>query len=74
MYMAMYYYATGKPFQRIENCHLAQAIKVLRPDHNLLPNRKNLAQGLLEKCYRSLKAKVDARLEHTSLYLITDGW
>ncbi|KAJ1340196.1 hypothetical protein BSLG_005189 [Batrachochytrium salamandrivorans] len=37
---AMHYYATGTSFQRIEDLHLKNAIKLLRPNDNLLPNKK----------------------------------
>jgi hypothetical protein len=45
--IAMHYYATGTSFQRVEDVHLRAAIKLLRPDANVLPNRKQLAGILL---------------------------
>ena len=61
--MAMHFYATGASFQRIEDCHLESAVAVLRPDPNLLSNRKKLESVLLDKCYTDIKGRVkyDAR-------------
>jgi Protein of unknown function (DUF 659)/hAT family C-terminal dimerisation region len=73
-HMAMHFYATGTSFQRIDDVHLKEAIKVLRPDDGMLPNRKQLATTLLDKCHQKLMAKVDARLKCATACLTTDGW
>jgi hypothetical protein len=39
-HIAMHYYATGLLFQRVEDIHPIVAIKTLRPDDDLLPNRR----------------------------------
>ena len=72
--MAMHFYATGASFQRIEDCHLESDVAVLRPDPNLLPNRKKLASVLLNKCYTDIKGRVDDRLAKAVICITTDGW
>jgi hypothetical protein len=39
-HIAMHYYATRSSFWRVEDVHLIVAIKTLRPDDGLLPNRR----------------------------------
>ncbi|KAJ1330272.1 hypothetical protein BSLG_009587 [Batrachochytrium salamandrivorans] len=73
-HMAMHYYATGTSFQRIENLHLKNAIKSLRPDDNFLPNRRQLSSTLLYKCHQEVVAKVDTRMKGSTCCLTTDGW
>ena len=72
--IALHYFATGTPFQRIGDVHLKEAIKMLRPDDGLLPTRAQLATSLLDKCHEELKAKVDARMNGSTTCLTTDGW
>jgi hypothetical protein len=66
-HIALHYYATGTSFQRVEDGHLARAIAMLRPDGNLLPDRRKLASGLLDKCYGDIKSRVDARMSKATL-------
>ena len=73
-HMAMHFYATGASFQHIEDCHLESAVAVLRPDPNLLPNRKRLESMLLDKCYTDIKGWVDDRLAKAVVYIAKDGW
>ncbi|KAH9275445.1 hypothetical protein BASA83_002219 [Batrachochytrium salamandrivorans] len=73
-HMAMHYYATGTSFQRIEDLHLKNAIKSLRPDDNLLPNRGQLSSTLLNECHQEVVAKVDTRMKSSTCCLTTDGW
>ena len=47
---------------------------MLRPNENIIPNRKKLAGELLNKCYDRLKANVDIRMIGAHLCLVTDGW
>ena len=47
IHMEIHYYANWMSFQIISNQHLLAEIKVLCPDHNLLPELKNLAGSLL---------------------------
>jgi len=73
-HMAMHYYSTGTSFHRIEDVHLKAAIKTLRPDDNLLPNRRKLASTLLEACHEDLEAKVAKRMNGATACLVTDAW
>jgi hypothetical protein len=54
---------------------LGDAIRILRPDDGLLPNRQKLGGDLLEECYRELSKKVNKYLTTVlCICLITDGW
>jgi hypothetical protein len=48
--LAMHYYMTGTPFVRIEEQHLSEALRKLRPGATL-PSRKDIACKYLKKCY-----------------------
>ncbi|KAI2507919.1 transposase [Fragilaria crotonensis] len=74
MHLAMHFFATGAAFQQVEEYHLAKAIAVLRPDSNLLPDRKKLATELLNTCYTDIKKGVDARMCKTTVCITSDGW
>jgi hypothetical protein len=69
-----YYYATGTSYQRVEYVHLPRAIAMLRPDANLLGDRRKLASGLLDKCYDDIKSRADARTFNAIACITTDGW
>jgi hypothetical protein len=69
-----YYYATGTSYQRVEYVHLPGAIAMLRPDANLLRDRRKLATGLLDKCYDDIKSRADARTFNAIACITTDGW
>jgi hypothetical protein len=73
--MAYHWFVTGTSFQRIEDCLLGDAIRILRPDDRQFPNRQKLGGDLLEECYRELSKKVDKYRTKTSagIFLITDG-
>jgi hypothetical protein len=53
-HMALHYYSTGTPFQRVEDVHLMAAIKALRPEDHLPPSRKQLSSNLLDSCHEGL--------------------
>ena len=72
--MAMHYYATGISFQCIEDFHLKNAIKLLRPDDSLLPNRKQLSSTLLDKCHQQVLNKVKTCMKGSTCCLTIDGW
>jgi Protein of unknown function (DUF 659) len=72
--MALHYYNTGTSFQRVADVHLKAAIKALRPDDNLLPNRRQLSSSLLDSCHEGLQAKVDKRVNGATACLTTDAW
>jgi hypothetical protein len=58
-HMALHYYCTGTPLQRVGDVHLMAAIKALRPDDNLLPSRKQLSSNLLDSCHECLQSRVE---------------
>jgi hypothetical protein len=74
--VAYHYFVTGTSFQRIEDSLLGDAIPILRPDDDLLPNRQKLGGDLLEECYRELSQNVNKYLTTVSagICLMTDGW
>jgi hypothetical protein len=72
-HIAMHYYATGSSFQRVEDVHLIVAIKTLRPDNGLLPNRRQLATSLFDTCHKDVKTKVAKGMIGATSYLINDG-
>jgi hypothetical protein len=73
-HIALHYYATGTSFQGVEDGHLARGIAMLRSDANILPDRRKLASGLLDKCYDDIKSRVDAACSMLSPALpLTDG-
>jgi hypothetical protein len=69
----MHYYARGSSFQRVKDVHLIAAIKTLRPDDDLLPNRRQLATSLLDACHEDVKTKVTKGMIGATSYLINDG-
>jgi len=73
-HIAMHYYATGSSFQRVEDVHLIDAIKTLRPDDGLLPNRRQLTTSLLDVCHEDVKTKVAKGMIGATSYLISDDW
>lgn len=72
--IAMHYYMTGTSFQRVEEKHLKAAIKVLRPDNNLLPSRKQLSGPLLDSSHNLVKKEVSNFVEDEIMCLTSDGW
>jgi hypothetical protein len=72
--IALFFYATGTAFERVENRFLLEAIRMLRPDLKLLPTRKMLATILLDMCHAALLAKVDQYLTGATMCLTTDAW
>ncbi|CAK9218302.1 unnamed protein product [Sphagnum troendelagicum] len=72
-HIAMHYYATGSSFQRVEDVHLIDAIKTLRPDDGLLPNKRQLATSLLDACHEDVKTKVAKGMIGATSCLISDG-
>jgi hypothetical protein len=73
-HIALHYCATGTSFQRVEDGHVARAIAMLRLDAKPLPDRRNLASGLLDKCYHDIKSRVDARMFNAIACITTGGW
>ncbi len=73
-HIAMHYYAIGSSFQWVEDVHLIAAIKTLRPDEGLLPNRRQLATSLLNAYHEDVKTKVAKGMIGATSCLISDGW
>jgi hypothetical protein len=74
--IALHYYITGTSFVRIEEANLLKAFQLCRPDVEL-PDRKQLAGPLLEKCYERVRKETNSHLQNmkTSMFcLTTDGW
>jgi hypothetical protein len=61
---------------RVEDETLAKAMGLLRPDKNLLPERKLLAGRLLDKNFNQVKELCQSYLSDKTLYfcMTTDGW
>jgi hypothetical protein len=70
----MHYYATRLSFQRVEDIHLIVAIKTLRPNDGLLPNRRQLATTLLNAYHEDVKTKVAKGMIGATSCVISDGW
>ncbi|KAI2503210.1 transposase [Fragilaria crotonensis] len=72
--IAMHFYMTGQSFYRMEEMHLIEALRQLRPDVTL-PSRKDLRGKLLNHAYNEVKQKVDGWLDRGAYgSLTTDGW
>ncbi|KAI9909566.1 hypothetical protein PsorP6_014829 [Peronosclerospora sorghi] len=59
--LAMHYYIAGSSFQKIEEQHLIDALKIAPPDVQL-PSRKQLAGPILDRSYDRMKAETDKAL------------
>jgi hypothetical protein len=70
----MHYYTIGLSFQRVEDVHLIVAIKTLRPDDGLLPNRRQVATSLFDAYHEDVKTKVAKGMISATSCLINDGW
>ncbi|KAF4324454.1 hypothetical protein BBO99_00000199 [Phytophthora kernoviae] len=55
--LAMHAYTTGMAFEDMEDCHLARAISILRPNVRL-PEKKRLEEDLLHRCYDKMHKQV----------------
>jgi hypothetical protein len=73
--IAMYFYETATPFQRVENPSFAAAIKLLRSNASL-PSRRELGGNLLNSCYSKVKEQVDISLgkKFNFLSMTSDAW
>ena len=72
--MAMHFYMCATPFSRVEEPHLLQAMKKLRPDVKL-PSRRDLGGKLLQGAHKKVKLKVDSWLKRDRFACITsDAW
>ena len=67
-------YSAGVPFSFVNNPLVIQFFQHLRPAFKL-PNRKKLADDLLDDVYDEVKAQADEQISKAkSLCMISDGW
>lgn len=72
--IAMHFYMTGNSFYRMEEVHLVEALRQLRPDVTL-PSRRDVGGKLLQHAYNEVKQKVNGWLDQGAYgSLTTDGW
>ena len=74
-YLALHYYVSASPFQRVEEQHLRKAFQICRADVQL-PSRKDLAGPLLDVVYEEIKLETDKILsDKTKEFTVTtDAW
>ena len=70
--LAIHFYVTGTPFQRVEDPHLLKAFQACRSDVQL-PSRKDLAGPYLDEVYTEFKSKVESKTSQF-VTIVTDGW
>ena len=67
-------FAAGVPFSFLENDYVIQFFQQLRPAFKL-PNRKKLADELLDDVFDGVKAECNEQiLQAKSLTMVSDGW
>jgi hypothetical protein len=67
-------FAAGVPFSFLENDYVIQFFQQLRPAFKL-PNRKKLANELLDDVFDGVKAECNEQiLQAKSLTMVSDGW
>src|SRR3989440_6346453 len=72
--LAQALFAAGVPFSFLENEYVIQFFQRLRPAFKL-PNRKKLANELLNDVFDEVKAECNEQiLQANSLTMISDGW
>ncbi|KAI2489091.1 transposase [Fragilaria crotonensis] len=72
--IAMHFYMSATPFARMDEPHLLQSLKKLRPDVKL-PTRKDLSGKLLRSAHKKVKSKVDNWLKKDQFACVTsDAW
>lgn len=71
--IASYFYSCGTPFRHSENLYFKKMISDLRPGYTP-PNRRNLANELLDKIYNTTQEEAKNTLNGKSVTLIQDGW
>ena len=57
--LSLAFFSGGVPFRFIENPHLLRAMGILRPGYEL-PSRRQLSDRMLDDCYASLQAEMNA--------------
>src|SRR5829696_5108137 len=72
--LAQALFAAGVPFSFLENDYVIQFFQRLRPAFKL-PNRRKLAEDLLDDVYDEVKAECNEQiLQAKSLTMVSDGW
>jgi len=72
--LAQALFAAGVPFSFLENDYVIQFFQRLRPAFKL-PNRRKLAEDLLDDIYDEVKAECNEQiLQAKSLTMVSDGW
>ena len=72
--LAQALFSAGVPFAFVENPLVIQFFNYLRPSFKL-PNRKKIANKLLDKVYEEVKIQADEQISKaTTLCMISDGW
>ncbi|CAG8465618.1 3017_t:CDS:1, partial [Funneliformis caledonium] len=72
--LAQALYSAGVPFTFVDNPFVIQFFKYLRPSFKL-PNRKKIANELLDEVYEDVKIQADEQISKaTTLCMVSDGW
>ena len=72
--LAQALFSAEVPFAFVENPLIIQFFNYLRPSFKL-PNRKKIANELLDEVYEEVKIQADKQISKaTILYMISDGW
>ncbi|GBC07875.1 hypothetical protein RclHR1_07750002 [Rhizophagus clarus] len=72
--LAKFFYSAGIPFTAIENPYWLDFIQTILPAYNS-PNRRNLANNLLDAEYQVERQNLDKVLNNASnITLVSDGW
>ncbi|CAB5395384.1 unnamed protein product [Rhizophagus irregularis] len=72
--LAQALYSAGVPFSFVDNPLVIQFFQCLRPSFKL-PNRKRLADELLDDVYDEVKMHTDEQISKAkSLCMVSDGW
>ena len=67
-------FLSDSPLQMVENKHWISFWKSLRPGFQP-PNRQQISNPLLDKCYEEVSYKVIEEIHNaSSVGIITDGW
>ena len=72
--LAQALFSAGVPFTFVENPFIIQFFHHLRPSFRL-PNRKKLANELLDEVYEEVKIEADEQISKAkTLCMVSDGW
>src|SRR5437764_3809870 len=72
--LARFFYSTGIPFTVVKNPYWLEFIKTIQPAY-ISPNRRNLANNLLDAEYQVEQQDLNTMLKQASnITLASDGW